>query len=336
MKELPPPALSVVVPVFNEEPNVPALVQRLDTALRECGRTYEVILVDDGSSDGTWAALRAAAETYPHLRLIRFRRNFGQTAAMSAGFDAARGEIVVTLDADLQNPPEEIPHLLAKMDEGYDVVSGWRKERQDEASRTFVSRQANHILRILTDISEAEVHDFGCSLKAYRADVIKQVHLYGEMHRFIPALCKRVGARIADVPVKHAARTAGASKYRLSTRTLHVFLDLFTLRCMLFHATSPIHFFGKFGIQIGAIATAMLAFVGLEWFIALFPGCGAWFGETLLVKRPFWIITPFMLVGFALQFILLGLIAELQVRTYHETQRKPIYHVKETFDSTVR
>ena len=327
------PALSVVVPVFQEEANVPELARRLDSALRAIGRTYEIILVDDGSADGTWPALLAAARTYPRLRLLRFRRNFGQTAAMSAGFDAARGEIIVTLDADLQNPPEEIPKLLAKMDEGYDIVSGWRKNRQDEASRTIISRQANRILRILTDISEEEVHDFGCSLKAYKSDVLKQVRLYGEMHRFVPALCKRIGAKIADVPVEHAARTAGKSKYRISTRTLHVFLDLFTLRCMLFHGTSPMHFFGKFGIKLGAVGFAMLAFIGLEWFVSLFPHCGAWFGETLLVKRSFWIITPFMLVASALQLILMGLIAELEVRTYHESQKKAIYVLRETFDS---
>ena len=333
MKETASPALSVVIPVYNEEANVPTLCARLNEALRACGRSYEVILVDDGSSDDTWPALLAAAKTYPSLRLIRFRHNFGQTAAMSAGFDAARGEVIVTLDADLQNPPEEIPVVLKKIDEGYDVVSGWRKNRQDEASRTIISRQANRILRILTDISEDEVHDFGCSLKAYRRDVISQVHLYGEMHRFVPALCKRVGASITDVPVKHAARTAGASKYRISTRTLHVFLDLFTLRCSLFHATSPMHFFGKFGIELAVIGFAMLGVVGLEWLISLFPHCGPWFGSTLLVKRAFWIITPFMLVGFALQFILLGLLAELQIRTYHECQNKPIYHIRETFDS---
>lgn len=332
MNQASPIALSVVIPVFNEEENVPALCRRLDEALRACGRPYEVVLVDDGSKDGTWDALKAAAATYPALRLIRFRRNFGQTAAMSAGFDAARGDIVVTLDADLQNPPEEIPVLLAKMDEGYDIVSGWRKDRQDEARRTFISRQANKIIRFLTDISEDEVHDFGCSLKAYRRDVVSQVRLYGEMHRFIPALCKRVGARIADVPVKHAARTAGKSKYRISTRTLHVFLDLFTLRCLLSHATSPIHFFGKFGIQIGAIATLMLGAVGLEWLLNL-CGLPAWWGDAILAKRPFWIITPFMLGGFSLQLILLGLLAELEIRTYHESQKKPIYHVRETFES---
>lgn len=332
MNEASPIALSVVVPVFNEEDNVAALCQRIHEALRDCGRTYEVVLVDDGSKDGTWDALKAAAATYPHLRLVRFRRNFGQTAAMSAGFDAARGDIIVTLDADLQNPPEEIPVVLAKMDEGYDVVSGWRKDRQDEAKRTFISRQANKIIRFLTDISEDEVHDFGCSLKAYRREVISQVRLYGEMHRFIPALCKRVGARIADVPVKHAARTAGKSKYRISTRTLHVFLDLFTLRCLLSHATSPIHFFGKFGIQIGAVATLMLGVVGLEWLLNL-CGLPAWWGDAILAKRPFWIITPFMLAGFALQLILLGLLAELEIRTYHESQKKPIYNVRETFES---
>jgi len=326
------PTLSIVVPVYQEEPNVPDLARRLHESLSACGKSYEVILVDDGSQDGTWGALAEAAKRYPHFRLIRFRRNFGQTAAMSAGFDAARGDVIVTLDADLQNPPEEIPLLLAKMDEGYDIVSGWRKDRQDEAKRTFVSRQANKIIRWLTDISEEEVHDFGCSLKAYRRDVISRVRLYGEMHRFIPALCKRVGARIADVPVKHAARTAGKSKYRISTRTLHVFLDLFTLRCLLSHGTSPIHFFGKFGLEMGALAGLMVAFVGLEWVLTMF-GLGPWFGETLLVKRPFWVILPFMLAGFALQFILMGLLGELEVRTYHEAQAKPIYHVRETLSS---
>ncbi len=324
--------LTVAVAIYNEEESLPPLCEALDRVLSKLGKTYEIILVDDGSKDRSWNVMKELAAKYAGLRLVRFRRNFGQTAAMSAGFDAARGDIVVTLDADLQNPPEEIPVLLAKMDEGYDIVSGWRKDRQDEARRTFISRQANKIIRFLTDISEDEVHDFGCSLKAYRRDVVSQVRLYGEMHRFIPALCKRVGARIADVPVKHAARTAGKSKYRISTRTLHVFLDLFTLRCLLSHATSPIHFFGKFGIQIGAIATLMLGAVGLEWLLNL-CGLPAWWGDAILAKRPFWIITPFMLGGFSLQLILLGLLAELEIRTYHESQKKPIYHVRETFES---
>lgn len=325
-------SLSVVVPVYNEAENVPDLCRRIHEALSAAGRPYEAILVDDGSSDGSWDALCASARLYPGFRLIRFRRNFGQTAAMSAGIDAARNDVIVTLDADLQNPPDEIPRLLEKIDEGYDIVSGWRKDRQDEARRTFVSRQANKIIRWLTGISEEEVHDFGCSLKAYRRDVLQQVRLYGEMHRFIPALCKRIGARIADIPVGHAPRVAGKSKYRISTRTLHVFLDLFTLRCLLSHSTSPIHFFGKFGIQVAALSFAMGAFVGLEWLLSLF-GLPAWFGSTLLVKRPFWIITPFLLLGFALQFILMGLLAELEIRTYHESQRKPIYNIRETFDS---
>jgi glycosyltransferase involved in cell wall biosynthesis len=327
-----PMSVSIVVPVFNEEANVPDLCRQLHEAASALGRPFEIILVDDGSSDGSWAALCDSARRYSAFRLIRFRRNFGQTAAMSAGIDAARNDVIVTLDADLQNPPNEIPRLLEKMDEGYDIVSGWRKDRQDEARRTFVSRQANKIIRWLTGISEEEVHDFGCSLKAYRRDVLQQVRLYGEMHRFIPALCKRIGARIADIPVGHAPRVAGKSKYRISTRTLHVFLDLFTLRCLLSHSTSPIHFFGKFGIQVAALSLAMGAFVGLEWLLSLF-GVPAWFGATLLVKRPFWIITPFLLLGFALQFILMGLLAELEIRTYHESQRKPIYNIRETFDS---
>jgi glycosyltransferase involved in cell wall biosynthesis len=330
-----PASVSIVVPVFNEAENVPALCAKLAAAAASLApRPCEIILVDDGSSDASWPALVEAARQHPfaHFRLIRFRRNFGQTAAMSAGIDAARNDVVVTLDADLQNPPEEIPRLLEKLDEGYDIVSGWRKDRQDEARRTFISRQANKIIRFLTDISEDEVHDFGCSLKAYRREVLSQVRLYGEMHRFIPALCKRVGARIADIPVAHAPRTAGKSKYRISTRTLHVFLDLFTLRCLLSHSTSPIHFFGKFGIQVAALSFLMFFFVGAEWLASLF-GAPAWFGATLLVKRPFWIITPFLLLGFALQFILMGLLAELEIRTYFESQRKPPYTIRETFDS---
>ena len=325
-------SISVVIPVYNEEENVANLCDKLHEALSAAGVAYEVILVDDGSSDGSWAAMCEAAQRHPFFRLIRFRRNFGQTAAMSAGIDAARNEVIVTLDADLQNPPEEIPRLLEKLDEGYDIVSGWRKDRQDEARRTFISRQANKIIRYLTGISEEEVHDFGCSLKAYRREVLQQVRLYGEMHRFIPALCKRIGARIADIPVAHAPRVAGKSKYRISTRTLHVFLDLFTLRCLLSHSTSPIHFFGKFGIEVAALSFVMGAVVALERILSLF-GLPPWFGATHLVKRPFWIITPFLLLGFALQFILMGLLAELEIRTYHESQRKPIYNIRETFES---
>lgn len=317
-------SLSVVVPVFNEEANVPALAQKLHDALSAMGRTYEVLLVDDGSRDATWARLREAAARHPRFRLIRFRRNFGQTAAMSAGIDAARHDVIVTLDADLQNDPADIPLLLEEMeDNGYAVVSGWRKDRKD----AFLNRRLPSILAngLISRITGVKLHDYGCTLKAYRREVLQGIRLYGEMHRFIPALCSWVGGDIAEVVVSHHPRVAGQSKYGIG-RTFRVILDLFTVKFLLRFTGGPMQLFGKIAFAFGGAALLMLAVVAFD---RLFGGGGA----DYLIKRPFWIITPFMLLAFCMQFLSMGLLAEVQIRTYHESQDKRIYAIRETFDS---
>ncbi len=317
-------SLSVVVPVFNEEANVPALAQKLHDALSAMGRTYEVLLVDDGSRDATWARLREAAARHPRFRLIRFRRNFGQTAAMSAGIDAARHDVIVTLDADLQNDPADIPLLLEEMeDNGYAVVSGWRKDRKDAfLNRRLPSMLANGLISRITGV---KLHDYGCTLKAYRREVLQGIRLYGEMHRFIPALCSWVGGDIAEVVVSHHPRVAGQSKYGIG-RTFRVILDLFTVKFLLRFTGGPMQLFGKIAFAFGGAALLMLAVVAFD---RLFGGGGA----DYLIKRPFWIITPFMLLAFCMQFLSMGLLAEVQIRTYHESQDKRIYAIRETFDS---
>ena len=319
-------AVSVVVPVFNEEESVATLCQRLHDAVSRLGRSYELILVDDGSRDRTWDKLREQAQKIPRLRLIRFRRNFGQTAAMSAGFDAARGEVIITLDADLQNDPADIPLLLERMDAGCDVVSGWRKNRQD----TFLNRRLPSILAnsLISAITGVHLHDYGCTLKAYRREVIQGVRLYGEMHRFIPALASWVGGRIEEVAVNHHARQFGQSKYGIG-RTFRVILDLFTVKFLLQYSTRPIQIFGRIGLFFLAAALLMLAWVGVDRVFIEHAEVGGY-----LLKRPFWIITPLMFIGFALQFISMGLLAEVQVRTYHESQQKPIYVIRETCESS--
>lgn len=317
--------LSIVVPVYNEEESVPRLCEAIEAALRKLGKSYEIVLVDDGSSDRSWEVMCAEAERRPHFKLIQFRRNFGQTAAMAAGINESDGDVVITLDADLQNDPADIPALLDKLAEGYDVVSGWRKNRQD----TFINRKLPSMIanRIIGHMTGVRLHDYGCSLKAYRREIISQVHLYGEMHRFIPALCRWVGGTVAEIPVQHHARQFGQSKYGIS-RTFRVVLDLMTVKFLMTYSTRPIQVFGKIGLWCGFFAALLLGLVGLEAFAALFGG-GAWFGGDLLVKRPFWIITPLMFLGFSLQFIVLGLMAELTTRTYHESQNKQIYAIRE-------
>ncbi len=318
--------LSVVVPIFNEEESADALCLKLHTALSAVGRSYEIILVDDGSSDSTWEKLVANSRKYPCFKLVRFRRNFGQTAAMSAGFHQARGEVVITLDADLQNDPADIPKLLERMGDEFDVVSGWRKDRQDAfLNRKLPSMLANGLISRMTGVA---LHDYGCTLKAYRRDIIKDVHLYGEMHRFIPALASWVGARVAEVPVSHHARQFGQSKYGIS-RTFRVVLDLLTVKFLLQYSTRPIQIFGRIGLLFAGVALAMMAAMVLDRF-AIHHGIAYQY----LVKRPFWVITPMMLLGFCLQFISMGLLAEMQIRTYHESQGKPIYAIKEIVEST--
>ena len=321
--------VSVVVAIYNEEESIPPLCERLHGVLSTLGKEYEVLLVDDGSSDSSWEVLNEQARKYPCLRLIRFRRNFGQTAAMSAGFTESRGEIVITMDADLQNDPADIPMLLARMDEGFDVVSGWRKDRKD----TFINRKLPSMMAnaMISKITGVHLHDYGCSLKAYRREIIKNIKLYGEMHRFIPALASWVGGQLDEVVVQHHAREFGTSKYGIS-RTFRVILDLMTVKFLLRYSTHPIQIFGKIGLMFGVpgillIATFLLSHVGYNL------GLDSLATLVEMSKRPAWVITPLMLVLFAAQFISMGVLAEIQIRTYHESQDKPIYVIRETAES---
>ncbi len=320
-------AVSIVVPVYNEEECIEPLCSRLHESLSGLDRSYEIILVDDGSTDGTWDLLKTCAEKYPHYRLIRFRRNFGQTAAMSAGFHHARGDIVVTLDADLQNDPDDIPKLLEKLNENYDVVSGWRRDRKDP----FINRRLPSIIAngLISWITGVKLHDYGCTLKAYRRDILQDVHLYGEMHRFIPALVSWVGGRVGEVEVRHQARQFGQSKYGIS-RTFRVILDLITVKFLLRYSMGPMQMFGKIG--------SVFAVPGLIIFAVMLSGHFSFllFGTVFaseLVKRPIWVMSAVMLVFLGMQFISMGLLAEIQIRTYHEAQSKRTYVVREILES---
>ncbi len=313
------PQLSVVIPVFNEEENVRPLLDELFGALAALGRSHEVICVDDGSRDGTFAALKAFAAEKPALRVIRFRLNFGQTAAMSAGIEAARGEVILPMDGDLQNDPADIGRLLSRLDQGFDVVSGWRKDRKDkEFGRKLPSRVAN---RMISLISGVRLHDYGCSLKAYRRDVLHDVKLYGEMHRFIPIYASWQGARVTEMVVNHRARHAGKSKYGFS-RTLKVVLDLLVVKFLASYSTKPIYVFGGFGL--------------LSWFGAFSTFAWALYyklrGLKDFVQTPLPLVAVmFTLVG-ALS-LLMGLLAELVIRTYYESQGKRPYLVAEELNA---
>ena len=308
------PELSVVIPVFNEVDNVRDLHQQLTAALDPLGRPYEILLVDDGSTDGTLKALTAIEQDDPRVRVLRLRRNFGQTAAFSAGFDHARGDVIVTSDGDLQNDPRDIPALLARLDEGYDMVCGWRRRRHDSFSRVLPSRIANGLISWATGV---RLHDYGCSLKAIRAEVVKGLRLYGEMHRFIPAVASWMGVAVTEMEVNHRPRTRGRSKYGLG-RTLRVLLDLFTVKFLLAYGTRPAHFFGKLGLAFGAVGTGILAYLG---YVRVFADTPIW-GRPLLLLG-FWLFSNGVIL------VCFGLVAELLVRIYHESQGKPIYVVKE-------
>ncbi|HEY6909392.1 MAG TPA: glycosyltransferase family 2 protein [Myxococcales bacterium] len=309
------PQISVVIPLFNEEENVQPLLDELFAELGKLGRTHEVICVDDGSRDGTFAKLSRLAAQRPELRVIRFRLNFGQTAAMSAGIEASRGEVIVPMDADLQNDPGDIGRLLAQLDAGSDVVSGWRRQRQDrEFGRKLPSRIAN---RIISAISGVRLHDYGCSLKAYRRDVLRDVKLYGEMHRFIPIYASWQGARVTELEVNHRARRAGVSKYGLS-RTFKVVLDLMVVKFLANYATKPIYVFGGF-----AFVSWLCAALAFLW--ALYYKLR---GLKDFVQTPLPLVSVmFTLVG-ALS-LLMGLLAEIVIRTYYESQDKRPYLVAE-------
>ena len=306
--------LSVVVPVHDEEDNIQPLHESLSTTLKALGRRYEIIVVDDGSRDETYARLTEYAATDGALKLIKLRRNFGQTAAMAAGFDYASGDIVIPIDGDLQNDPADIPQLLDRLADGYDVVSGWRQGRQDSAMRRMSSRIANWLIGRVTGV---RLHDYGCTLKAYRADVISETHLYGEMHRFLPALAYQAGARITEIPVRHHPRVSGHSKYG-ARRTFKVLLDLLTVKFLSVWSTKPSYIFGGSG--------AILCLAGLLFIL--------WTAYERLVNGVFVYRQPALLVGvflFTIGFnlLLLGLLAELIVRTYHESQSKPTYLIRE-------
>jgi glycosyltransferase involved in cell wall biosynthesis len=306
---------SVVVPLLNEEENLEALYSQLDQALSGLGKTYELIFIDDGSSDGSFAILQELAQRDSHVRLVQLRRNFGQTAAFSAGFDCARGEVIITMDADLQNDPADIPMLLERMEEGYDIVSGWRVHRQDQfLKRRLPSKIANALISRLTGV---KLHDYGCSLKAYRRDVIKGLRLYGEMHRFIPALASWMGVQVAEVPVNHRARTAGRSKYGLS-RTIRVVLDLLTVKFLLNYSTRPVQVFGFLGAICFGLGTAIGLYLSA---LKIFFGAG-------LSDRPL-LLLAVLLVVLGVQLIIMGLLGELVVRTYFEAQNKPIYVLRD-------
>src|SRR5256884_102844 len=317
------PEISIFLPVLNEEPNLRPLHEKLDRALAQLGRTAEIIYVDDGSSDGSLAILRELAERDARVRVIALRRNYGQTPAMAAGIHAARGKVLIPMDADLQNDPADIGRLLDKLDEGYDVVSGWRKNRQDKLiTRKIPSMLAN---KIISWIGGVPLHDYGCSLKAYRRESLADVHLYGEMHRFIPIYASWSGARVTEIPVEHHARTMGQSKYGLS-RTIKVVFDLMTIKFMASYQTKPLYVFGWVGLLtlMVSLLCAVLAF--LMKFLN-------WPHHADFVQTPLPVLTTVMLV-LGIQFFLMGLLAEMLVRTYHESQAKPIYAVKERINFT--
>ncbi|HEX9676053.1 MAG TPA: glycosyltransferase family 2 protein [Anaerolineales bacterium] len=309
--------LSVVIPVFDELENLGPLDEALREALR--GHDYEVILVDDGSTDGSLQRLEELAQADPaHLVVVELRRNFGQTAAIAAGIDHATGEVIVTLDADLQNDPADIPMLLQKIEEGFDVVSGWRVNRKDKlVTRRIPSQVANWMISRVTGVP---LHDYGCTLKAYRQEVLQGFRLYGEMHRFIPAYAGSVGARIVEVPVRHHARVHGQTKYGLE-RTLKVLLDLFTVKFLISYAHKPIYLFGGTGVALIVPSLGVLLFLMLRRLL---------FGISVLGSPLFPTSSMLLILGF--QSILMGFIAELLVRTYHESQAKPTYSVRRTLN----
>jgi glycosyltransferase involved in cell wall biosynthesis len=307
--------ISVVVPVLNEEESLPHLHQKLTEALAGSGYSYEIVVVDDGSTDRSFEIMCHLQSRDPHLRVVRFRRNYGQTAAFTAGFDRALGDVVITIDADLQNDPADIPALMVKMAEGYDVVSGWRVDRQDRfLDRRLPSVLANRLIGWSTGV---HIHDYGCSLKAYRREVLADVRLYGDLHRFIPALASAAGARVTEVPVHHYARRFGKAKYGLS-RTFKVILDILAVRFLMSFATRPIQIFGFLGLLSFVVGTAMLVYLAVVRLLLLQP----------IGDRPLTLLA-ILLTMLGVQLVTTGLLAEIVTRTYYESQGKRIYTVRE-------
>jgi glycosyltransferase involved in cell wall biosynthesis len=309
-------AVSVVIPLYDEVGCVEALVAQVGRVLDGIGRPAELIVVDDGSTDGSFAALRAAREREPRLRVVRLARNFGQTAALAAGLAAARGDVVATLDADLQNDPADLPGLLDALGEDVDVVNGWRRARRDPwLSRRLPSQIAN---RLISAVTGTRLHDYGCTLRVMRGDLARSLHLYGEMHRFIPALAADEGARVVELPVAHHPRTIGRSKYGIG-RTVRVVLDLITVRFLSGFGTRPIHLFGLLGLGCSGAGAVILTKLGFDRLVLGQPIGG----------RPLTLLGLLLLIV-GVQFVSIGLLGEMLVRTYHESQSKPTYRVRET------
>jgi glycosyltransferase involved in cell wall biosynthesis len=310
--------LSIVVPIHNEEHSILRLYDRLTSVLFKLGRPYEILFIDDASTDRSYELLSHLVQTDPHLKVLRLRRNFGQTAALSAGFHEARGKIIIAMDGDLQHAPEDIPALLSKIDEGYDIASGWRKERVDNAiTRKIPSRIANWLMAKASGI---ELRDFGTTFKAYRAEVLKDVHLYGELHRFIPALASFYGARVAEVPIQNTPRASGDSHYGLS-RTFRVLFDILTIRFLLKYFTRPMHFFGAIGLTGTVSGGAMLGYCLLVKILN-------WKLDIISEHGPLLLAGALLLLAGLMMFST-GLIGELLIRTYFESQNRRIYAVRE-------
>ena len=310
--------ISVVVPLYNEAPSLEALYRELTAALQGCGRSYELILVDDGSTDDTFRILTELHARDGRVCVVRLRRNFGQTAAFAAGFSRARGRLIVTSDGDLQNDPRDIPAMLDKIEEGHDIVCGWRQDRKDPwLTRRVPSKIANWLISVTTGV---KLHDYGCSLKVFRAEVLKSIRLYGEMHRFIPAIASEQGVQIAELVVNHRPRQFGSSKYGLS-RTMRVLFDLVTVKFLLNYSTRPLQMFGPAGLLLAVIGLAITAYLG---YLRLFGG-------QAIGDRPL-LLLGILMVSTGVQLVTLGLLAELQARTYHESQGKSIYVVRDVLE----
>lgn len=311
--------VSFVIPVYNEEENLPDFYRELTAVGEKLHGSCEIIFVDDGSRDGSFPALRKIQAADPKVKIIRLRKNFGQTAALAAGFDRSRGEIIITLDADLQNDPADVPLLVAKMNEGFDIVSGWRVKRKDKfVSRRLPSKAANWIISRITKV---KLHDYGCTLKAFRRDVVKNIKLYGEMHRFIPAIASTMGVAIAEVPVNHRPRIHGKSKYNI-TKSVRVALDLLTVKFLLSYSTRPLQIFGLFGLLAGLMGGILGGILSYQRLIL----------KQGIANRPLLLLSVLLIV-IGIQFITMGLLGEIMVRIYHEAVEKDIYAVREVIDS---
>jgi len=309
------PDVSIVIPIRNEAPGLVELHREFTETLARWGRSYELVVVDDGSTDESFRILADLQRGDPRLRVIRLRRNFGQTAAFAAGFDHARGSLIVTSDGDLQNDPRDIPPMVEMLERGYDIVCGWRKDRKDRFfSRRLPSMVANGLISIVTGV---HLHDYGCSLKVFRAEVVKGMRLYGEMHRFLPAIASDQGVTIAEVVVNHRARRYGTSKYGIG-RTVSVILDLLTVKFLLSYSTRPVQIFGRIGFLMGIPGAAILAW--LAWVRLT--------GQEAIGNRPL-LLFGILLVFTGVQLVTMGLLADMQARTYHESQGKPIYAIRE-------